>query len=148
MWKSTGIRLERRRWLSALFALCVVAGLQLAVLPEGLAAPFDGCFMACSVEDRTCCCKKLAGFEPPDPHVPEAEAFGRWVASEPLCRDLCATFVPVSASGAWLHASFRHEVARPEAMTSSAPSSTSFRALEHDDPSTLPRPPPVSTALL
>ena len=142
-----GIRL-RRKWLSAIFALCVVVGLQLAVLPDAFAAPFDGCFMACSVEDRSCCCKKLLGLEPPDPHAPEAEAFGRLIAFKPLCRELCATFVPVSAGGAWLHASFRHEVARPVAMAQVAPSSASFRALEHDDPSTLPRPPPVPAALL
>ncbi len=148
MLTTLGTQHRRRRGLISAFALFVVAGLQLAALPPQLfAASFDGCYMACGVEGRTCCCKGSSDGEHVEPHAPEAEADGRLAEFEPLCRDLCATFAQAPGGDVWLLAAAHHALARPVELAPIAPSLASFRRLEHRDPSTLPRPPPTPAVL-
>lgn len=132
---------RRRRWLAAL-SLCIVAGLQLAALPPELFADPGVCFMECSVEGRSCCCKGLAtGI--PDPHAPEAEADGRLASFKLPCRELCATFAnKAPGKDAGLFAGAGRELARLTGRDRQAPASSTCRRLDHSDPSTLPRPPP------
>ena len=132
---------RRRRWLAAL-SLCIVAGLQLAAVPPELFADPGVCFMECSVEGRSCCCKGLAvGI--PDPHAPEAEADGRLASFSLPCRELCATFASKApGDNLGLFAGTGREQARLAGTDWATPASTTFRPLDHSDPSTLPRPPP------
>ncbi len=133
---------RRRRWLVAALSLCTVAGLQLAAVPPELFADPGVCFMECSVEGRSCCCTGLnVGI--PDPHAPEAEAFGRLASIKLPCRELCATFAskpPGDDSG--LFAEAGRELARLADTDRHTSWSETFRRLEQSDPSTLPRPPP------
>ncbi len=133
---------RRRRWWIAALSLCVVAGLQLAAVPPEVFADPGVCFMECSVEGRSCCCKGMAGGEVA-PHAPEAEADGRLAPLELSCRELCATFAnKAPGNDVWIGADTGRELARLAGTDRTAPSPATSRHLEHSDPSTLPRPPP------
>ncbi len=133
---------ERRRWLTAALSLCVVAGLQLAAVPPAVFADPGVCFMECSVEGRSCCCKGLAAkTSKPDP--PETAADGRLTAPRLSCRELCAVFAgKAPGDDMGLFAKIGRELARLAGPERSAPSSAISRRLDQSDPSTLPRPPP------
>ena len=137
---------RRRRWWLATLALCVVAGLQAAALPPVLLAGSPGeCVMACSTQGRECCCRKSG--ETIETHVSEAAAFGRLARFEPRCRELCATFAgKAPGDELWLLADLRRESRRPVGADRLVPVLAAFGRLEHDDPSTLPRPPPGPVA--
>ncbi len=139
---------ERRRWLTAALSLCVVAGLQLAAVPPEVFADPGVCFMECSVEGRSCCCKGLAAGIP-DPHAPEAEADGRLAAPRLSCRELCAVFAgKAPGDDMGLFAEIGRELARLAGPDRTAPSPAISRRLDQSDPSTLPRPPPSPNTFL
>ncbi len=138
---------RRRRWLTAAFALFVVAGLQLAAMPPVLFAGSPGeCVMSCAVEGRSCCCKGAAGGEPAEPHTPEAEADGRLSSLRPQCRELCATFDKAPSDVLWFLAEARRGMVSSMKVARDVRTRTPFRCLDHADPSTLPRPPPAPVA--
>lgn len=135
---------RHRRWYVAFSALCLIVGLQIAAVPPEIFDDPGVCFMECNVEGRSCCCKKLLGIEIA-PHAPEAEADGRLAPLEIPCRDVCATFAnKAPGDDLWLFSKRRHASALLAGTDQATASAGSHRPLDHSDPSTLPRPPPVS----
>ena len=141
-------RTDRRGFsrLTAAFLLCVLVALPLAALPPELfGGDRDVCVMACSLDDRDCCCKKAAA------HAGSGgSSHGSTATLERptrLCAELCAA-LEETRSGTKLLAA-KHRVSVDAGSGSRAAEATaSVRRDGHDDLATRPRPPPAVSVLL
>ncbi len=129
------------RFATGLVALWAGLGVQLAALPPEVFSHAHGeCVMACSVEDRECCCKMLFGERG---HRLAVAPGPRIAAPERVCPEVSAVVDMARDGGKLLRVEARAELSSPDGSEQTAAERPPVRRLGHADPSTLPRPPPA-----
>ncbi|MCP3958907.1 MAG: hypothetical protein GY719_13730 [bacterium] len=141
----TGPDRRHPRRLAAAFVLCALVGSPLAALPPGLFGGGDVCFMACSLDDRDCCCKKSAARSNAG-HGPHDAA--TLTLPTRLCAELCATLDEARGSHKLALSESRAQLADARDVVRVATATASARRVGHDDLATLPRPPPAVSWLI
>ncbi len=129
------------RLATGLVALWAGLGVQLAALPPDVFSHVHGeCVMACSVEDRECCCKMLFGERG---HRRAAASGPRIAAPERVCPEVSAVVDKARDGGKLLRVAARAERSSPDGGEQTVAGSPPVRRFGLADPSTLPRPPPA-----
>lgn len=146
MERSSTVRIPLgHRLATGLVALWAGLGVPLAALPPDVFSHAHGeCVMACSVEDRECCCRMLFGERG---HRRAVAQGPRFAAPERVCPEVSAVVDKARDGGKLLRVEVRSELSVPDGGEQTVVERPSARRLGHADPSTLPRPPPASRPL-